>query len=288
MKDLTILIITGLSGSGKSTAIDALEDAGFFCVDNLPILLLPKFLELRSGSASEVQKLALGMDLREEEFIDRYETVFDQLRDQDYRLEILFLEASEEVLVKRYSQTRRQHPVARGAKLLDGIRTEREKLSALRAIADKIVDTSDLTVHQLKEIVLEHADRGRREDRMRVAIVSFGFKHGIPLEADLVMDVRFIPNPYFIPDLKNLDGKDDRVRRFVNRWPETRLFLDRYVALLEDLIPLYRKEGKSYLTIAVGCTGGRHRSVTIAEQIHDRLEQIIGNVTLSHRDIEMG
>lgn len=286
MKNLIIIIITGLSGSGKSVAIDALEDTGFFCVDNMPVLLLPKFLELRLGSASEIQKLALGMDLREKEFVKKYQEVFEQLRQDGYNLEILFLEASEKSLLERYSQTRRQHPVSNGENLLDSIRAEKEQLKGLKEIADKIIDTSDLTIHQLKEVITKYAYRGIKVERMQIAVLSFGFKYGIPLEADLLIDVRFMPNPYFISELKNLSGKDEQVKQFVKRAPETQKFLEKYLSLLEYLIPLYEKEGKSYLTIAVGCTGGRHRSVTIAEGISNYIKKLNREITLTHRDIE--
>jgi UPF0042 nucleotide-binding protein len=286
LNDLTIIIITGLSGSGKSTAIDAFEDAGYFCVDNMPVLLLPKFLELRSGSVSEVQKLALGMDLREKEFTERYGEVFDRLRKEGYQLEIVFLEASEEVLLKRYSQTRRQHPVSKEGRLLQSIRAEKTQLNGLKQIADNIIDTSNYTVHQLKEFIIQYAYRGKNAEKMRITVLSFGFKYGIPLDTDLLIDVRFIPNPYFIPELKKLDGKDERVQQFVKKWQETDRFLKKYFALLEYLLPLYEKEGKSYLTVSVGCTGGRHRSVTIAEEIFDHLKRQRKEMTIIHRDID--
>lgn len=286
MNDLNIIIITGLSGSGKSTAIDALEDAGYFCVDNMPVLLLPKFLELRSGSVSEVQKLALGMDLREKEFTEKYGEVFDRLRKEGHRLEIVFLEASEEVLLKRYSQTRRQHPVSKEGRLIQSIRAEKTQLNGLKEIADKIIDTSNYTVHQLKEFITQYAYQGRNAERMRVTVLSFGFKYGIPLDTDLLIDVRFFPNPYFIPELKKLDGKDERVKQFVKKWQGTGSFLKKYFSLLEYLLPLYEKEGKSYLTVSVGCTGGRHRSVTIAEEIFDHLKRQRKEMTIIHRDID--
>ena len=288
MTVLSLIIITGLSGSGKSTAIDALEDVGYFCVDNMPILLLPKFLELRAASESEVKKLALGMDLREKDFVTKYQETFEQLRQEGYHFEVLFLEASEDVLLKRYSQTRRQHPVSNGKNLSESIRSEKRQLRGLKEVADKIIDTSNLTVHQLKEIIIQHAYRGVRAERMRIGVLSFGFKYGIPLEADLMIDVRFIPNPYFIPELKNLDGKDERVQQFVKKWPQTHEFFEKYFSLLNYLIPHYEKEGKSYLTIAVGCTGGKHRSVTIAEEIFAHLKDNLNReVGLTHRDMEL-
>src|SRR5512139_1886374 len=286
MKDLNVIVITGLSGSGKSTAINALEDIGYFCVDNMPVLLLPKFLELRSWGVSEIQKLAFVMDLREKGFVEKHREIFQQLRDEGYPLEIVFLQALEEVLVKRYSETRRHHPVSEGKSLLENIRYEKEQLRGLKEFADKIIDTSALTVHQLKDVIIQHAYRNVRTERMRIAVLSFGFKHGIPLDADLVIDVRFIPNPHFVPELKKLDGRDERVRQFVKKQAEAQEFFTRYFSLLEYLIPLYEKEGKSYLTIAVGCTGGKHRAVAIAEEIHGFLKGLKREASITHRDID--
>jgi UPF0042 nucleotide-binding protein len=282
-----IIIITGLSGSGKSTAIKALEDVGFFCVDNLPVVLLPKFLEIRVGQPSEISELALVMDIREAEFVSSYADVLDNLRNEGYQFEILFLEASEEELLRRYSQTRRHHPLAGETNLLEGIRAEREQLKGLRGFADKVFDTSHYNVHDLKAMVVRHAVKEIHTGQVELHILSFGFKHGIPLEADLVVDVRFLPNPYFIPELKELDGTSRQVEAFVKKWDETRTFLTKYLNLLDFLTPLFEKEGKSYLTIAIGCTGGRHRSVVVAREIFQYLKKKLDRIHLTHRDIEL-
>jgi UPF0042 nucleotide-binding protein len=285
VKNKKITIITGLSGSGKTTAINALEDAGFFCIDNLPIILLPKFLELRTETNSEITKLALVMDLREKEFLQRYPEIFQKLRNEGYLFEILFLEASSEVLLRRYSQTRRKHPLSEGKSLPEGIQAEREALKELRDLADRIIDTSNYNVHELKEIVLNHVLKAIPEKRMKIFILSFGYKYGIPHDADLVIDVRCLPNPHFVQELKNLDGTSPKVKEYMDRWKETHDFLDKYLDLLYFLIPLYEKEGKSSLTIAIGCTAGRHRSVSIAETIFKKLKKAKFFITLTNRDI---
>jgi UPF0042 nucleotide-binding protein len=287
VKNKKIIIITGLSGSGKSTAIDALEDAGFFCIDNLPVILLPKFLELRAETGSEITKLALVMDLREEEFIQRYPDIFTKLRQQGYLFEILFLEASTEALLRRYSQTRRKHPLSEAKSLLEGIQAERKELKDLREIADLIIDTSNYNVHELKEIILNHVLKAVPAKRMKIYLLSFGFKYGIPHDADLVIDVRFLPNPHFVQELRNLDGTSPKVKEFMDRWKETHVFLGKYLDLLNYLIPHYEKEGKSSLTIAVGCTAGTHRSVSIADAIYRELKKTTNLITLTHRDIEL-
>ena len=287
MQHMNVVIITGLSGSGKSVAIHALEDEGYFCVDNMPVLLLPKFLELRSQGVSEIQKLAFGLDLRQKEFVKNYQEIFDILRKDGYRVIVIFLECSEDVLLKRYSETRRQHPIAQGTDLLDRILSEKEQLKGLKETADHVIDTSRLTVHQLKDAIVQHALQGLKTDRMHITVLSFGFKYGVPLEADLMIDVRFIPNPYFLPELKKLDGTDERVEQFVVKWTETRVFMEKFLGMLDYLLPLYDREGKSYLTIAVGCTGGRHRSVTIAQKIFDALKEKKHKVSLKHRDMDL-
>ena len=285
MKHLTIIIITGLSGSGKSTAMAAFEDSGFYCVDNMPVALLPKFLELPIESETEITGIAFVMDLRERGFLSKYEAIFASLRKKGYHFEILFLEAEEDVLVQRYSATRRQHPLSQGKGLLEGIQTEKQQLKDLRAAADKIIDTSDYNVHELKANILEFARRSRKLAPMRIQVVSFGFKYGVPRDADLIIDVRFLINPYFVPELKPLDGEDRRIKDFVLDHAETQVFLKKYLDLLDYLIPMYEKEGKAYLTVAVGCTGGRHRSVTIARCLYDHIQPSRKHTQISHRDI---
>ncbi len=287
MEKIKIIVVTGLSGSGKTTAIDALEDAGFFCIDNLPVILLPKFLELRAEAGSEITKLALVMDLREKEFLQTYPEIFKRLREDRYLFEILFLEASTEILLRRYSQTRRKHPLGGDKSLLEGIQTEREELKELREIADHIIDTSNYNVHELKEIILNHVLKAVPAKRMKIYLLSFGYKYGIPHDADLVIDVRFLPNPHFVQELKNLDGTSPRVKKYMDRWKETHIFLKKYLDLLNYLIPHYEKEGKSSLTIAVGCTAGTHRSVSIADAIYGKLKKTTNLITLTHRDIEL-
>jgi UPF0042 nucleotide-binding protein len=287
LKPGRIIIISGLSGSGKSTAIKALEDVGFFCVDNLPVALLPKFLELRTGSNSEISKLALVMDIREKGFLSTYSDILDGLSRQGHQFEILFLEASEEILLRRYSQTRMQHPLARGKSLLEAIQDEREQLKGLKRIADKVIDTSHYNVHELKAVILGHVLKVVHTGHLEIHVLSFGYKYGIPYDADLVIDVRFLPNPYFVPELSGLDGTAPTVQAFVKKWDETDIFLKKYLDLLDYLIPLYEKEGKSYLTIAVGCTGGRHRSIVIADGIYQHLKKKIDRINLVHRDIEL-
>jgi UPF0042 nucleotide-binding protein len=287
LKDIKIIIITGLSGSGKSTAIDALEDVGFFCIDNLPVILLPKFLELRTETGSEITKLAVVMDLRERDFPERYPEIFANLREEGYLFEILFLEASTEALLRRYSETRRKHPLSESKNLREGIEAEREKLRELREIADLVIDTSNYNVHELKGIVSNYVLKAVPAKRMKIYLLSFGYKYGIPHDADLVIDVRCLPNPYFIQELKNLDGTSPSVKEYMDRWEETHVFLRKYLDLLSFLIPLYEKEGKSSLTVAVGCTAGRHRSVSIAETIFQELEKTTHFITLTHRDIEL-
>ena len=287
MKKLKIIIITGLSGSGKSIAISAFEDAGFYCVDNMPVVLLPKFLELPIESDSEITGLAFVMDLREKSFLSSYSSVFDSLKKKGHKFKILFLEANEETLLKRYSQTRRHHPLSQYKSLLDGIRIEQEQLKELKITADKIIDTSRYNVHDLKSVINDIAQQSKNFAPMRINILSFGFKYGTPHDASLIMDVRFLANPHFVPELKAFDGKNRKIKNYVLKNDEARRFLKKYLDLLDYLIPLYEKEGKTYLTIAVGCTGGRHRSVTIAEALFEHINKPGRQIIITHRDIDL-
>jgi UPF0042 nucleotide-binding protein len=283
LKNLRLVVITGLSGSGKSTASRLLEDMGFFCVDNLPIALLSKLIELCSASLGEYSKICLVMDLREREFLKTYREVFSRLRAEGFQIEILFLEASDEVLVRRYSETRRTHPVAEG--VWEGIHKEREMLAELRSMATLVLDTSPYNVHQLERSMREIFAQRPFGRRMVLTFISFGYSHGIPQEADLLMDVRFLPNPYFVENLKDLSGRDPRVRDFSLSSPEGKDFLSRFQCLLEYLLPLYEREGKAYLTVAVGCTGGKHRSVAVAETMKETF-QGQDPVRVKHRDLK--
>lgn len=288
MKNLNIVIITGLSGSGKTTAMAALEDSGYYCVDNMPVALLPKFLELPIESDSEIAGLGFVMDLRERNFLSKYESILGQLRARGYQYEIFFLEADEKTLLQRYSATRRHHPLDRGEGLADAIQAEKKLLKPLRSASDRIIDTTEFNVHELKAHIADIAAKGKKWGSMRINVLSFGFKYGIPQDADLIIDVRFLANPHFVPKLKALDGTDRKIQDFVLNRKKTREFLDLYLGLLDFLIPLYEQEGKAYLTLAVGCTGGRHRSVVIAGEICDHITDSGRQVTSHHRDIGQG
>ena len=274
-----------MSGSGKSTAVEAYEDMGYYCVDNMPVELLPKFLELPMDHNVEISGIALVMDLREKDFTSKYKSVLEGLREKGYQFEILFLEANEDVLIKRYSQTRRHHPLAKQKTLPQAIRAEKGMLEPLRKEADRIIDTSRFNVHNLKSHIIDHARHHLTGPFFQVNIVSFGFKNGLPMNADLVIDVRFLANPFFEPDLKDLNGESKAVRKYILEHSETRKFLEKYMELLDYLLPLYEKEGKAYLTLGIGCTGGQHRSVAIAREIFEHIEQKGFQVTITHRDI---
>ena len=285
MRNVRVVVITGMSGSGKSTALRALEDIGFFCVDNLPVILLPKFLEVQADGARELSKVALVMDLREKYFLEKYTAVFSQMKEMGYRIEILFLDSSDEVLIHRFKETRRSHPLAERGTVVEGISLEREKLAPLRSMADKIIDTSPLNVHQLKDVIQRYCMTSPSDRKLVINLTSFGYRYGVPPDADIVLDVRFLPNPYFVEDLKNLDGNDKKVEDYVMGWEESRTFLQELFKLFEFLIPLYEKEGKSYLNVALGCTGGKHRSVAMLSRLGQFLKDKNYLVNLSHRDI---
>ena len=281
-----VVIVTGLSGSGKSTAIRVLEDLGFYCIDNLPVVLTPKFIELCQNSEEDIPRVALGIDLRERTFLGDYPSVLEDIRRAGHRVEILYLDAADDVLVRRFSETRRPHPFAEGANVATGIARERQGLAGLKGLADRIIDTSAFTVHQLRdELRRLLADAAGGEAAMRVLLLSFGYKYGLPTDTDMVLDVRFLPNPFFVEELRVLDGTDPAVACYVLERTETQEFLALTTALLDFALPLYVREGKRYLTVGLGCTGGRHRSVALVGELERRL---IGHgypVRVQHRDV---
>ncbi len=280
------VIITGLSGAGKSYAIKCFEDMGYFCVDNLPTTLIPTFAELCAQSSRQIRKIALGVDVREGEYLEHFVEALHALRARGHRVEVLFLEASDEALVRRYHETRRRHPLAGEGNVLDGIRAERQALANLREAAHRIVDTSGLTVHQLKDRLMETYGAQQARPSLTVSLVSFGFKYGLPYDADLVFDVRFLPNPHFVDGLRAMDGRDAPVAKFVLSHDESRQILARLEDLLRFLLPLYQREGKAYLTLAIGCTGGRHRSVTLVESLRAFVEELGLTPIVRHRDLD--
>jgi len=282
-----LLVITGLSGSGKTHVSRALEDVGWLCVDNLPTALIPPFAEL-TRDAPELRRAALVVDMREPGFQNHFPQVFRQIKGKGLAVNLIFLESDEKVLLRRFSETRRPHPLAVNQPAIEGIREEREALQPIRKMADLILDTSQYTVHELRDYIQEHYDLRSAASGMVVSVMSFGYKYGIPSEADLVFDVRFLPNPNFIPSLKPLTGRDAAVVRYLMRDPETKAFLAKLKAFLSYVIPRYEREGKSYLTIAVGCTGGRHRSVMIANALGDALSGKDYPVKVRHRDVKLG
>lgn len=281
-----ILVITGLSGSGKTHVMRALEDGGWFCVDNLPTALIPRFAELIGGS-DELRRSALVVDVREREFVRRFPSAYRAIRAKGVKASLLFLEADEKVLQRRFSETRRPHPMAVNEPVTQGIKDEREALAPIRQMADRILDTSAYTVHELREYVRDHYDRRPAGSETVVSILSFGYKYGLPSEADLVFDVRFLPNPNFVRSLKRLTGNHAPVVRYMRAQADTSAFLKRLVSFLGFVLPRYEREGKSYLTIAIGCTGGRHRSVMIANALRDALVTRGYAPKLRHRDMRL-
>jgi UPF0042 nucleotide-binding protein len=278
------IVLTGLSGSGKSQAIRALEDLGYFCVDNLPTTLIPTLAQL-ARRRDGIEKVAIVVDVRERNFLSQFPKIFKRLRKlRGFHPVLIFLEANTSTLVRRFSETRRPHPLAPDRSVGEGIRDERAQMTPVRALADEIIDTSDMTVHELRQVFMS-LSRGRARGRLVITLLSFGFKHGVPVDADLVFDVRCLPNPHFVPALRRRTGRDRAVVAFMERVASTREFMDRLDEYLQFVVPYYVTEGKSYLTIAIGCTGGRHRSVMIAERLRRALANFGGRVRVRHRDL---
>ncbi len=280
-----LVIVTGLSGSGKSLAARCLEDIDFFCVDNLPVSLIPRFYELIQRSTEPIAKVALVIDVREKAFLTHFPAMLRELREKYSPLQVLFFDCSDEVLKRRFGETRRPHPMAGGKGTLeDAIHREREALAPIREQADRIIDTTQFTVHQLRSFLKNAYGEGPAPGP-NVNVVSFGFKYGLPAESDLVFDVRFLPNPYFVENLKNLDGTTTEVQSFLDATQEAPEFLERLRAFLDFLVPLYAAEGKTYLSVSIGCTGGKHRSVAMAERLCGYLSGRGLNATVTHRDL---
>lgn len=284
---MRFVIVTGMSGAGRSTALRVLEDAGYFCVDNLPISLIEKFSELIYPGNTEVTKVALGIDIRSGKAFDELAAVLEELTVAGVNYEILFLDASDEVLVKRYKETRRTHPLAQDGRVADGIQEERRRLEFLKKQADYIIDTSSLLTRELKQELDKIFVQNKNFKNLVISVLSFGFKYGIPTDSDLVFDVRFLPNPYYYEDLRKLSGNDRPVQDFVMGFEVSHRFLDKLIDMIQFLIPNYVLEGKNQLVISIGCTGGKHRSVTLANKLYERLrENTDYAVRIEHRDIE--
>ena len=282
---MRFVVVTGMSGGGKLTAIRFLEDMGYYCVDNLPVRLIDPFMELVFAPGSDIDKVVLGLDVRADKSFDNVEQVLAALREKGYKYEILFMDASDEVLVKRYKETRRQHPVCPTGRVEDGIAKERKILEQIKSDADYVTDTSGLLTRVLKEELFRIFVKDEDYNSLMISIMSFGFKNGIPADADLVFDVRFLPNPYYIDSLKKLTGNDKPVRDYVMSFPEAEQFMEKLTDMISFLIPGYVKEGKNQLVIAIGCTGGQHRSVTIANALAGRLKGGEYGINLFHRDV---
>lgn len=283
---MKFLIVTGMSGAGKTQAIRSLEDLGFYCVDNLPPTLITKFAEICFKTEGKIDKIAIVVDIRGRTFFDDLLGSLSILDKERYLYEVLYLEATDETLVKRYKESRRKHPLAPDGRIINGISIEKKKLKGIRERADKIINTSKLTNNELnEEITIAYGDEVQIDNPLLINVMSFGFKYGIPLDTDLVMDVRFIPNPYYISELKPFSGLDKPVKEYVLSKTETMEFLDKFIDMLKFLIPNYKIEGKRQLIVSIGCTGGRHRSVAIANKIYEILNHNGNNVTIDHRDI---
>jgi UPF0042 nucleotide-binding protein len=279
-----LVVVTGMSGSGKGTVLKAFEDLGFFCIDNLPVTLIPKFIEGIHVSGGEVERAALVIDIRAGDRLRDLEKMLVRLREYEFGLFVLYLEARDEILVRRFSETRRPHPLTSETPLREAIRLERRRLRQIRELADVIIDTSELSIHQVKALVMNRFRTHPRAAALNLNLVSFGYKHGIPLEADLLFDVRFLPNPYFVPGLRSLSGRNRKVVRYMRSFPEATQFVKRLGAFLRYVVPFYIREGKSYLTVGIGCTGGRHRSVFIAEELAKQVSVPKAQVRVRHRD----
>ena len=278
-----LVLLTGLSGSGKGSVLNTFEDLGFYCVDNLPVALIPKFSELYV-EGGEIERAALLVDAREGDQIDKLPGIYRQLVNE-HPATLVFIEASDEALMRRFSETRRPHPLGRDGSIAEGIREERRRMAPIRRLANVVIDTTKFNVHELRQFIIDRFQNpGRRP--LLVSVVSFGYRYGIPAEADLVFDVRFLPNPHFVPRLRPFSGKDPRVARYIRSFPQTGEFLRRIESLLLYLIPHYIQEGKSYLTVALGCTGGRHRSVTLAEIIKRAVKKKGYSAKVVHRDLD--
>lgn len=282
---MRFVVVTGMSGGGKSTALRMLEDSGYYCVDNLPVPLIEKFVELTVSPGTEITKVALGLDVRADQSFNDVEKILEKLKEDGYRFEILFMDAGDNALIKRYKETRRMHPLAPQGRVADGVDRERKILEAIKKKADYVIDTSNLLTRELKEEMDRIFVRNEEYNSLIVTVLSFGFKNGIPVDADLVFDVRFLPNPFYIDELKNKTGNDKEVRDYVMSFPEASDFLQKLVDMLQFLIPNYIKEGKHQLVIGIGCTGGRHRSVTLANELYASMKEQ-GNYSLKlyHRD----
>ena len=286
---MRFVIVTGMSGGGKKTAMRMLEDIGFYCVDNLPVDLIEKFVELLSAPGGEITKVALGVDVRANVGFEKVPSILKNLKELGYPLEILYMEASDEALLKRYKESRRKHPLSPDGRIEEGIRKEREILNNIKEQADYIMDSSKLLTRDLQAEIDRIFVKDEGYKSLMVNVMSFGFKHGMPQDADLVFDVRFLPNPYYIDELKHYSGNDAPVSDYVMSFPEATEFLDKLTDMVEFLMPNYVKEGKYQLVIAIGCTGGKHRSVTLANKLYERLKDEKGyGITLTHRDINVG